>query len=257
MCVVGTSRGIGAGIARVYAKASATGTDWHHDRSPASKQLPQVASKLIQIVEMEIVECDITSVSSVSKLAKRIKVRFGRLDVVVVNSGVSGPVVPKLTDTNPLTFQQAIDVNYFGLFLCAKFLLLILLGTQGGAKNFITVSRFAALIIRGPFANAQYCVSKLVQLKLMEHIHERYQDEGLLSWSVDPGSVDSELTAVIREPYKAYLTDSSELCGGFCTWLSRASRERAWLCGKLVNAKYDVSELEARKDEGWKKTCSS
>jgi NAD(P)-dependent dehydrogenase (short-subunit alcohol dehydrogenase family) len=70
-------------------------------------------------VEVEIVECGITSVSSVSKLAKRIKARFGRLDIVVVNSGVSGPVVPKLTDTDPATFQQAIDVNYTGPFLSA------------------------------------------------------------------------------------------------------------------------------------------
>jgi hypothetical protein len=61
--------------------------------------------------------------------------------------------------------------------------------------------------------------------------------------------MDSELTAATPEPFKAYLTDSPDLCGGFCTWLSRAGRERAWLCGRLVNAKYDVSELEARKAE--------
>lgn len=125
----------------------------------------------------------------------------------------------------------------------------LLLGTQGGAKNFITVSSFAALIIRGPFANAQYCVSKLAQLKLMEHIHEQYHDEGLLSWSVHPGSVNSELASATPEPLKAYLTDSPDLCGGFCTLLSSAGTKRAWLCGRLANAKYDVSELEARKDE--------
>jgi NAD(P)-dependent dehydrogenase (short-subunit alcohol dehydrogenase family) len=77
-------------------------------------------------------------------------------------------------------------VNYIGLSSSAKFLLPVLLVTEGEAKNFITVSSFAALIIRGPFANAQYCVSKLAQLKLMEHIHEQYHDEGLLSWSVHP-----------------------------------------------------------------------
>ena len=63
----------------------------------------------------------------------------------------------------------------------------------------------------------------------------------------------SELTAVTPEPFKAYLTDSPDLCGGGCTWLSRAGRERAWLYGSLVNAKYDVSELEARKDEAVEK----
>ncbi|KAM0704517.1 hypothetical protein Q7P35_008751 [Cladosporium inversicolor] len=249
VCVVGASRGIGAGIARAYAKASATHLVLASRRTSGLEATAASCKQLNPKVEIEIVECDITSASSVSELAKRIKARFGRLDVVVVNSGVSGPVVPRLIDTDPATFQQAIDVNYTGLFLSAKFLLPLLLGTQGGAKNFITVSSFAALIIRGPFVNAQYCVSKLAQLKLMEHIHEQYHDEGLLSWSVHPGSVDSELTAVTPEPFKAYLTDSQELCGGFCVWLSSGGRGRAWLCGRLVNAKYDVSEMEARKDE--------
>jgi NAD(P)-dependent dehydrogenase (short-subunit alcohol dehydrogenase family) len=93
------------------------------------------------------VECDNTFASSVSDLAERIKVRFGRPDVVVVNSGVSGIIVPNLADNDPATFEQAIDVNYTGLFLTIKYLLPILLKTQGGAKNFITVSSFAALII--------------------------------------------------------------------------------------------------------------
>lgn len=249
VCIVGASRGIGAGIARAYAKASATSLVLASRRTSGLEATAESCMQLNPDVEIDIVECDITSASSVFELAKRIKSRFGRLDVVVVNSGVSGPVIPKLTDTDPATFRQAIDVNYTGLFLSAKFLLPVLLGTQGGAKNFITVSSFAALIIRGPFANAQYCVSKLAQLKLMEHIHEQYRDEGLLSWSVHPGSVDSELTAVTPEPFKTYLTDSPELCGGFCTWLSSGGRERAWLCGRLVNTKYDVSELEGRKDE--------
>jgi len=247
VCVVGASRGIGAGIAKAYAKASATGLVLASRRISGLEATAASCKKLNPNIEIEIVECDITSASSVSALAEKIKARFGRLDVVVVNSGASGAIVPKLTDADPATFQQTIDVNYIGLFLSAGFLLPVLLGTEGGAKNFITVSSFAALIIRGPFANAQYCVSKLAQLKLMEHIHEQYHDEGLLSWSVHPGSVDSELTAVTPEPFKAYLTDSPDLCGGFCTGLSRTGRERAWLCGRLVSAKYDVSELETKK----------
>jgi hypothetical protein len=80
-------------------------------------------------------------------------------------------------------------------------------------------------------------------------MHEQYHDESLLSWSVHPGSVDSELASATPEPFKMYLTHSPDLCGGFCTWLSSAGTERAWLCGRLVNAKYNVSELEVRKME--------
>lgn len=109
VCVVGASRGIGAGIARVHAKASATNLVLASRRTSGLEATAESCKQLNPNVEIEIVECDITSASSVSELAKRIKYQPGRLDVVVI-SDVSGPVVPKLTYTNPARFKQAIDV---------------------------------------------------------------------------------------------------------------------------------------------------
>ena len=250
VCVVGASRGIGAGIAHAYTKASATGLVLASRRVSGLEETASACKEINPEIDVEIVECDITSAASVAALAEKTRARFGRLDVVVVNSGLSGPVVLKLTDTDPATFQQTIDVNYVGLFHCAKFLIPILLESENGAKNFITVSSFASLIVRGPIANAQYCVSKLAQLKLMEHIHEQYQEEGLLSWSVHPGAVDSEMAREsCPEVFRPYLTDSPELCGAFCTWLTKKGSDCDWLCGRLLSAKYDVEQLEARKEE--------
>ena len=250
VCVVGASRGIGAGIAHAYTQASATGLVLASRRVSGLESTAADCRAINPGIDIETVECDITSAASIAALAERTTARFGRLDAVVVNSGLSGPVVLKLTDTDPATFQQTIDVNYVGLFLCAKYLIPILLECENGAKNFITVSSHASLIIRGPIANAQYCVSKLAQLKLMEHVHEQYRGEGLLSWSVHPGAVDSEMAReTCPEAFLPYLTDSPELCGAFCTWLTSWGEERGWLCGRLLSAKYDVEQLEARRDE--------
>ena len=250
VCVVGASRGIGAGVVHAYTKASATGLVIASRRVSGLEETASACKEINPKIDVEIVECDITSAASVAALAEKTKARFGRLDVVVVNSGVSGPVVLKLTETDPATFQQTIDVNYVGLFHCAKFLIPILLESENGAKNFITVSSFASLIVRGPIANAQYCVSKLAQLKLMEHVHEQYREEGLLSWSVHPGAVDSEMAREnCPEVFRPYLTDSPELCGAFCTWLTKKGSDCDWLCGRLLSAKYDVEQLEARKEE--------
>ena len=250
VCVVGASRGIGAGIAHAYTKASATGLVLASRRVSGLEETASACKEINPEIDVEIVECDITSAASVAALAEKTRARFGRLDVVVVNSGLSGPVVLKLTDTDPATFQQTIDVNYVGLFHCAKFLIPILLESENGAKNLITVSSFASLIVRGPIANAQYCVSKLAQLKLMEHVHEQYREEGLLSWSVHPGAVDSEMAREsCPEVFRPYLTDSPELCGAFCTWLTKKGSDCDWLCGRLLSAKYDVEQLEARKEE--------
>lgn len=252
-CIVGASRGIGAGIALAYARAGATGLVLASRRVSGLEQTAQECKAVNSGVEIEIVECEITSCHSVRELACRTKAKFGgRLDVVAVNSGFSGPVVLKVTDTDPMTFQNAINVNYVGTFLCAKYMIPLLLDTADGARAFIAVSSQAALIVRGPIANAQYCVSKMAQLKLMEHIHEEYHRDGLSAYSVHPGAVMSEMAEeTAPEEFKPFLTDSPELCGAFCVWLTqhRKDKRMTWLSGRLLSAKWDVNELQRRKDE--------
>ncbi len=122
--------------------------------------------------EVDAVACDITDAASVAALAARTKDRFGRVDVVAINSGYSGECLTNILDVPPESYQQAVNVNYVGTFNVARQFIPMLLESPGGAKTFTCVSSIAALIVRGPIANAQYCVSKLAQLKLMEHVHE-------------------------------------------------------------------------------------
>ena len=248
-CVVGASRGIGAGVAMSYAKAGATALVLASRRISGLEETARTCRDLNAGIEIEIVSCDITSPESVAEMAATTKAKFGRLDAVIVNSGYSGPVALKVTETDPTTFQNAINVNYVGTFLCAKYLIPLLLESENGAKAFIAVSSFASLLVRGDIANTQYCVSKAAQLKLMEHIHEQYADEGLCSYSIHPGAVASEMAdETTPDSFRPYLVDSPELCGAFAVWLSQEKTRPNWLCGRLLSANWDVGELEAKRD---------
>ncbi|KAK5168198.1 uncharacterized protein LTR77_006767 [Saxophila tyrrhenica] len=250
VCIVGASRGIGAGTVCSYAKAGATGLVLASRRVSGLEETAAKCKALQPDVETEIVACDITSNDSVAALAQTTKDKFSRLDVVVVNSGYSGPVVLSLTETDPVTFQQAIKVNYVGTFHCAKHLIPLLLETDRGAKAFIVVSSLAAVIIRGAIANTQYCVSKLAQLKLIEHVHEQYSAQGLQSFSVHPGAVATEMAEETAPGmFKSALVDSPELCGAFCVWLTKEGNGSSWLSGRLCSANWDVDELEGRRGE--------
>jgi len=251
VCIVGASRGIGAGIATSYAKAGASGLVLASRRLSGLKATAAECKKINPEVQIEIVPCDITSSEDVTALAEKTETAFGgRLDVLAVNSGYSGPIKIKLTDTDPATFQNAINVNYVGTFLCAKHLIPLLLQTEGGAKAFIAVSTVGTMIVRGPFANTQYCVSKAAQLKLMEHVHEQYYGEGLAAYSVHPGAVLSEMAEeTVPEDFRWFLKDSPELCGAWCVWLTKDGSKRNWLSGRWVSANWDADELEAMKDD--------
>ena len=250
VCIVGGSRGIGAGIAYSYAKAGASGLVLAARRTSGLDETAANCKKIKPDIDVETVPCDITSSESVAALAEKTKAKFGRLDVVAVNSGYAGPVVLKVTETDPDTFRNAINVNYVGTFLCAKYLIPLLLETPDGIKAFVAVSSFASLLVRGPIANAQYCVSKLSQLKLMELIHEKFHNEGISAYSIHPGAVKSEMAEEgAPEMFKPFLIDSAELCGSWCVWLTKDGDKSSWISGRLLSANYDADEVEAKKDE--------
>lgn len=194
--VIGASRGIGAGIAYAYAQAGAANLILAA-RASSSQELASVAQKaraLAPSVPITSLAVDITSSESVRVLARDVKDKFGKLDIVVLNSGYSGPVVLKIDSGDPQDFKDVFDVNVQGTYLIAHHFL-PLLRDSGGAKTFIVVNSFAALITSGHIANTAYCVSKLAQARLVEYMAEQYGEEGLLAIAVHPGAVLTEMAA--------------------------------------------------------------
>ncbi|KAK3641101.1 hypothetical protein LTR56_011547 [Elasticomyces elasticus] len=253
VCIVGASRGIGAGIAHAYAHAGASGLVLASRRVSGLEQVAAECTKINPKVRIEIVACDITSDSSVQALASKTKSTFGRLDVCVVNSGYTGPIEAKVTETPAGDFINASNVNYVGTFLTAKYFIPLLLATEGGAKALIAVGTLAAFMVKGMIANPHYNVSKAAQLRLMETIHEEYSSEGLAAYTIHPGGVLTEMVkAAVPEAVHAYCLDSTELAGGFCVWLSK-DQSHEWLSGRFASANWDADELDAKKDVVLKK----
>lgn len=189
VCVIGATGAIGEGIALAYARAGASGIII---TSRSVDSLDGLGIKIVKInprIKVLADECDLTSSSSVAKLAENIKTAFGRLDVAVLGQGYSGPVTTRITDGDPDIFAAVTAVNYTGTYHAAHYLLPLLLSTPEGAQAFIAVGSFAAAIVDGPIANTQYCVSKTAQAKMMEHIAVQYGKEGALVLSIHPGAV--------------------------------------------------------------------
>jgi NAD(P)-dependent dehydrogenase (short-subunit alcohol dehydrogenase family) len=192
--IIGASRGIGAGIAYAYAQAGAASLTLAA-RSSSAQELAAVeqhAKELNPSVPIRCLAVDITSNESVAQLAESVKKEVGRLDIVVVNSGYSGPVVLKVDQGDPQDFQDVFNVNVQGTYLVAHHFIPLLIESNG-AKTFFAVSTFGACIINGHIANTAYCISKFAQARLVEYISEQYGSEGLLAVAVHPGAVNTEM----------------------------------------------------------------
>jgi NAD(P)-dependent dehydrogenase (short-subunit alcohol dehydrogenase family) len=183
VCVIGASRGIGEGVALSYAKAGASGLVL---AARSIDQLQAVEENIKHVnpkIQTVIHHCDITNSSSVQKLAQHVQTEFGRLDVLVVNSGYSGAVELKITegDPNDGQWRQAFDVNAIGTYYSAHYFIPLLLSSENGAKAFLAVGSIAACIRRGIIANSKYCISKMAQARIVEHVAEQFGDDGILA----------------------------------------------------------------------------
>lgn len=143
VCVLGASRGIGAHIAYAYVRAGCSAVILAARRMSGLQETAAECRRLNPNVQVEIASCDITDAGSLKALAATVGEKFGRLDVCVVNSGVAGEAVPKVTDEDEeglAMVKMASDVNYVGTFYAAKYLIPLLLKTEKGAKAFVGIN---------------------------------------------------------------------------------------------------------------------
>ena len=195
VCVLGASRGIGASIAHAYAQAGASTLILAARSTSALSDVAAQCTNLRPSLHVHCEPCDIASNSSVESLAACIKELCGRLDVVVVSSGFKGQGVSGVTDTDPEEWKRCFDVNTVGTYNAAYHLVPLLLQTPGGARAFVAISTFGLWWTTGPpVRTSGYLISKLAQLRLVEMMAQQYQEEGLLSVGVHPGTVATEMT---------------------------------------------------------------
>ncbi|KAK4556640.1 hypothetical protein LTR86_006211 [Recurvomyces mirabilis] len=251
VCIVGASRGIGAGIARAYTQAGASGLVLASRRVSGLEETAEECKKINAKAEFKVISCDITSPQSVEDLASQTKAAFGRLDALIINSGAAGGNYGvKLADVPAEEIVNVTNVNYTGSFLCVKYFIPLLLATKDGAKAIVGINSYAALMVRGPFLMPAYSGSKAAQLRLLELAHEQYHADGLNTYSVHPGAVPTDLALGTNFPkeFNGLLKDSTDLAGGFSVWLTK-DRKQEWLSGRFASAEWDVEELSGKKSE--------
>jgi NAD(P)-dependent dehydrogenase (short-subunit alcohol dehydrogenase family) len=119
MTGVAVVTGAGSGIGRAVTQALLT-AGWKV-AAAGRRELPlqdTVAGGSWQAGSALVVPADVTDPESVAALFGAVGDRWGRLDLLVNNAGVFGPGGP-VDELSPQHWQQIVDVNLTGSFLCA------------------------------------------------------------------------------------------------------------------------------------------
>lgn len=138
------------------------------------------------------VQADVTQPDEVANAVGEVLDRFGRIDVLVNNAGITGGPEAGILHTTPVeVFDRVLAVNVRGPFLCARAVLPAMLAV--GSGHIITVAS-AASVIAFPGRSA-YTTSKGAALQLARSLAVDYGRHGIRSNAVCPGMVETPMTS--------------------------------------------------------------
>jgi NAD(P)-dependent dehydrogenase (short-subunit alcohol dehydrogenase family) len=115
--------------------------------------------------------------------------RYGRLDVLVNNAGIS--IRKGIEETTEEDWDRIMDINAKGVFLGTKHAIPAMRRAGGG--SIINISSIAG-IVGGPFTGGSYAATKGAVRLLTKSTAVQYAKEGIRCNSVHPGLLETPMT---------------------------------------------------------------
>jgi len=182
--VTGASQGIGRAIARRLARGGTHVVLAARDETALRRTRDIIHENG---GESSVATVDVADEASVQSLADTTLTTFGRVDVLVNNSGAAGPSAP-LWEQKLSGWRETFRVNVDGVFLCCRaFLPAMIRHRRGCIVNIGSVTGKRPLAERSPYA-----ASKLALLGLTRTLALEAGPHGVRVNQVSPGAVDGE-----------------------------------------------------------------
>ena len=187
--VTGAASGIGAQSARGLAEVGAhvVGADLSDEAGAA------VAAEVGGLY----VRADVTSPEQVQALYATAADRFGHVDVLVNNAGISPPDDDSILETELDAWRRVQEVNLTSVYLCCKYGIPHLLAAGGGSV--VNTASFVALM-GAATSQISYTASKGGVLAMSRELGVQFARQGVRVNALCPGPVD---TPLLRELFAA------------------------------------------------------
>jgi glucose 1-dehydrogenase len=185
--VTGGSSGIGRAIALRFADEGARVVVGDVTREP--REGGETTEQLLADRGVHV-DADVSRWDDVDRLVGTAVERFGRLDVIVCNAGISGRYSKPLLETTEEDWDAIMAVNLRGVFLCCKRSIGEMVEQEpiGEARGrVIVISSQHGMI--GPPGHLAYAVSKGGLVNLTHQLAVDYARRGILVNAVAPGKI--------------------------------------------------------------------
>ena len=180
--VTGSAQGIGRRTSEVLAQRGFS-MALNDLRSPA-ETLSEVSKHGAEAIE---VTGDVSDEGAVARITAAIMAKFGRIDVLVNNAGVSS--ITRAEDITAAEWQRVMNINLLGPFLCCRAFGRIML--KQGSGSIINIASVAGLL--GVADRAAYNASKHGLIGLTRTLAAEWGGRGVRCNAVCPGWVKTPM----------------------------------------------------------------
>jgi glucose 1-dehydrogenase len=211
--ITGSSRGIGKAIAKEFAKNNYSVLLNARDENELIEAVEEIRNEANDPNQISYLPGDISDEKICISLMEQAVKRFGKINVLINNAGISGPS-ERANKITSVDWDYVIGVNLRGAFLCTREALKYMVNSQKNTingkinnnnKNYDPDSNFSIINISSvhesipqPYS-APYAASKGGMEMLTKNIALEVADKGIRINGIAPGAIDTAMNKDIME----------------------------------------------------------
>ena len=180
--------------------------NFHSNRQAAEevvREIEQAGGKAIAV------QADIGASGDRTRLVEEALARFGRLDVLVNNAGITSIGRKDLLDATEESWDTVFATNLKGPFflaqLAARQMIALVESSAIPRATIVNVSSISAYAVSTN--RADYCMAKAAMQMMTWLLADRLAEHRINVYEVCPGVIASDMTAPVKEKYDALIAD--------------------------------------------------
>ena len=194
--ITGGNSGIGKGIAACFYQEGAKVVILGRNQDLLDQAKKEMDNKILAV------QGDVTKSEDLKKLYEKTLAEYGKIDILVANSGVSERL--HINDAKEKDFDYMVDINYRGAFFTVQYALDYL---NTNASVIFIASCAAAVTIK---SHSIYSSTKAAVVKLAKNIAFDLSDKLIRVNSISPGYIETPIFTQRIEKDPNYLKSKEE-----------------------------------------------
>ena len=233
--ITGASRGLGAAMAKRLAEDGFNIAINCYNENELENGGAEVANYCRKLgIEAELFLGDVSSYADCERMVKEVKERFGSIDVLVNNAGITKDgLLVRMSETD---FDAVTNVNYKSVFNMTKLVGTVMMRQRSG--RIINVSSVAG--VNGNAGQFNYSASKAGIIGMTKSAAKELGSRGINVNAIAPGFINTAMTASLPDEYKQAILKQISLkrygepeeVAGVVSFL--AGKDSAYISGQVI-----------------------